>query len=107
MLRTGDVRQEGNVLTDEVYVVVKLTVTCEFTAPQEAEECQRKSGPEHNRINIEGVTGGEEFENAFEDKKSNGETVASGEPRSTFDPTEGVLEVRHIGEVEVAVELYV
>jgi len=78
MLRTSDVREEGNVLAGEVYVAVKLTVTCEFAAPQEAEECQRKSGPEHYRIDIEGVTGGEEFENAFKDRKSNGQTVASG-----------------------------
>lgn len=78
VLRTGDVREEGNVLTGEVYVAVKLTVTCEFTAPQEAEEGQGKGSPEHDRINIEGVTGVEEFENAIEDRESNGQTVAPG-----------------------------
>lgn len=78
MLWTNDVREEGNVPTGEVHVAVKRNVTCEFTAPQEAEKGQGKSNPEHDRINIKGVTGGEEFENAFEDKKSNGQTVASG-----------------------------
>ena len=78
MLWTNDVREEGNVPTGEVYVAVKLTVTCEFTAPQEAEEDQRNGGPEHDRINIKGVTGGEEFENVFKDKESNGQMVASG-----------------------------
>ena len=72
VLRTDDVWEEGNVPTGEVHVAVKLTVTCEFTAPQEAEEGQRKSSPEHDHINIERVTGGKEFENVFEDKESNG-----------------------------------
>ena len=78
VLRTNDVWEEGNVPTGEVYIAVKVTVTCESTAPQEAEEGQGKSDPEHDRINIKGVTGGEEFANVFEDKKSNGQTVASG-----------------------------
>ena len=78
MLRADNIREEGKVLTGEVYVAVKLTVICEFTAPQEAEEGQRKSGPEHDCINVEGVTGGEEFKNALEDKKSNEQTVAPG-----------------------------
>ena len=78
MLRTNDVREEGNVPTGEVYVAVRLTITCEFTAPEETEEGQRICGPEHDHINIKGVTGGEEFENVFEDKESNGQTVASG-----------------------------
>ena len=72
VLWTNNIRGEGNVPTGEVYIAVKLTVTCEFTAPQEAK------GPEHDCINVEGVTGGEEFENALEDKKSNGQTVAAG-----------------------------
>ena len=78
MLRTNNIQEEANVPTGEVYVVVKLTITCEVTAPQEAAEGQRKSGPEHDCINIEGVTGGEEFKNALKDKKSNGQTVAPG-----------------------------
>ena len=78
VLRTDNIREEGKVLAGEVYIAVKLTVTCEFTAPQEAEEGQRKSGPKHDCINVEGVTGGEKFKNALEDKKSNGQTVAPG-----------------------------
>ena len=84
----------------------QLTVTCEFTAPEEVEESQRKSSPEHDRINIKGVTGGEEFENTLKDRKSNGQRLASGWPKSMFDPTDGVLEARHIGKVDIAVELY-
>ena len=57
VLWTDNNREEGNVSTGEVYVAVKVTGTCEFTAPQEAEEGQRKSGPEHDCINVEGVTG--------------------------------------------------
>ena len=78
MLWTNNIREEGNVPTGEVYIAVKLTITCEFTAPQEAEEGQRKSGPENDCINIDQVTGGEEFKNALEDKKNNGQTVAPG-----------------------------
>ena len=36
VLRVGDVRKEGNILMGEVYAAVKLTVTCEFIASQEA-----------------------------------------------------------------------
>lgn len=78
LMRTDNIREEGKILTGEVYVAVKLTVTCECTAPQEAEEGQRKGGPEHDGINVEAVTRGEEFENALEDKKGNGQTVAPG-----------------------------
>ena len=69
VLQTNNIREEGNVPTGEVYVAVKLTITCEFTAPQEAEEGQRKSGPENDCINIDRVTGGEEFKNALEEKR--------------------------------------
>ena len=46
VLWTGDVGEEGNVLKGKVYVAVKLTVTCELTALQEAEVHHRKGGPE-------------------------------------------------------------